>query len=145
MPGEPLAVTQSAFFHLHEDVLQLFQVIAHLKACLEEYPIDYASPRFVRWLENHRVDEWPADPYAAEIANRVCEALEQAISLTDLANSIFKRRKLFFAIPRKSWIQEFKAQQLRSLAHSQSHCAMTQLVHQVYVADFQKTKRAGVS
>src|SRR3569832_1130696 len=48
-------------------------------------------------------------------------------------------------VTRKTWIEILEPHELLATARTQSHRTLAQTIHQVYVADFKQTERAGVS
>src|SRR6266436_2779074 len=52
---------------------------------------------------------------------------------------------MFLSVARETWIEILKPKPLLLAADPQAYCSLAQLVHQIYVADFQQAERARVA
>jgi hypothetical protein len=89
-----LAVSPTAVWQLHEDVLRIFCETDELRDSIERYPL----PELTQWLELHgpNLDEWHIQyPSAAAKIAHAADAVKHIRTLADLAREILRRHELF--------------------------------------------------
>jgi hypothetical protein len=97
MVDDSVVVTPTALWQLHEDVLHLFCGMSELYERLRAHLTDYGSLECDRFLLTHSIQEYFTEyPGLAIFKARAQEALEHIPGMAELADSILRRRTLFF-------------------------------------------------